>query len=97
MRQQISHVSVLQTSKIVAILYALFGLVMVPLGCVILALNTGDRASLVLGVLYLLGPVLYGVLGFILTAIGIWVYNLVAPRLGGIEFDLTEVPQPPAS
>ena len=92
MRHQVTRVSVLQTSKIIAILYALFGLLLVPVGCMVLALGAEDSTYTLLGVFYLLGPVLYGVLGFVFTAIGIWIYNLVAGRIGGIEFELKEVP-----
>ena len=33
-------------------------------------------------------PVLYGVVGFVATYIGAWLYNLVAGLVGGIEMDV---------
>lgn len=92
MKQQISRISVLQTSKVVAILYAVLGFITVPFGCILLALRSEDTTNLIVGVIYLLGPIIYGVMGFIFAAIGIAVYNLVASRIGGIEFEIREVP-----
>ncbi len=43
-------------------------------------------------VLGILAPVLYGAMGFVLGAIGAWVYNLIATRLGGIEIQLEAAP-----
>jgi hypothetical protein len=33
-------------------------------------------------------PVLYGVLGFLVTLLTTWLYNVVAGAVGGIELDL---------
>jgi hypothetical protein len=38
-------------------------------------------------------PILYGVLGFIFTAIGCALYNLVAGWVGGIEVELDSSPR----
>jgi hypothetical protein len=37
-------------------------------------------------------PILYGLGGFVVTAIFCWLYNAVAKRLGGIEIDLSSEP-----
>lgn len=37
-------------------------------------------------------PFLYLIFGFIFTAIGAWVYNLVAKWVGGIEYTSIELP-----
>jgi hypothetical protein len=92
MKYQISNISVLQTSKVLAILYAAFGLVMVPFGCLFLALGTDDPTYPIIGVTYLLGPLLYGVFGFIFSVIGTWLYNIVARWTGGIEFEVAQIP-----
>jgi hypothetical protein len=39
---------------------------------------------------YLLLPILYGVLGFVMTAIGAAIYNLVASWIGGIEIQMDD-------
>ncbi|MGB7218536.1 MAG: hypothetical protein WBD07_06980 [Vicinamibacterales bacterium] len=33
-------------------------------------------------------PILYGGLGFVVTLIGAWLYNIVAGAMGGIEVDI---------
>jgi hypothetical protein len=33
-------------------------------------------------------PILYGLMGFIATLIGAWLYNLVAGIVGGVELDV---------
>ena len=35
-------------------------------------------------------PIIYGVAGFIFTAIGCVIYNVVASRVGGIEIQMDE-------
>ena len=88
MKYQISRFSILQTAKVVALIYVLFGLILIPFGCILIALSPDDTTSLAVGIFYLLGPILYGLIGFVFTAIGLWVYNLISARIGGIEFEL---------
>jgi len=92
MKYQITKFSIAQTSKVAALLYALFGLVLLPFGCFFLTQVSGDRTNFMVGILYILAPVWYGLLGYVFTAIALWVYNLIAARIGGIEFDLKEHP-----
>jgi hypothetical protein len=46
--------------------------------------------------MFLIAPVLYGIAGFIGTAIICWLYNAIAKRIGGIEFEASSEPEPPA-
>jgi hypothetical protein len=48
----------------------------------------GGAAILAFGVL---APFLYGGMGFVFGAIGAWIYDLIAKRLGGIEIQLEGV------
>ena len=97
MKHQISRISILQTSKIVTVLYVAIGFILVPIGCIMVLLPapTNNPALRITGFIYLFGPVVYGVIGFIFTVIGAWLYNLVAARIGGIEFELKEISSPP--
>ena len=86
MRQQIVRLSVHQTSKVLAVLYALMGLVLVPF--FLLASFMGPEAGgFGLGFALLL-PVIYGALGYVFVALGCWLYNVGASRVGGIELVL---------
>ena len=77
-------------------LYAAFGLILVPFGCGLLAFSRDDPSMSYVAVFYLCSPILYAFMGFIFTALGSWVYNLVARRLGVVEFTLhpEAFPQP---
>jgi hypothetical protein len=90
---QIKNVSILQTSKVIAILYAVFGLLFIPCGCIFTLIGAGsDEPGLTIsGIVYIFFPIIYLVFGFIGTAILAWVYNLLSDRTGGIEFELEDV------
>lgn len=86
MRQQIVRLSVHQTSKVLAALYALMGLVLVPL-FLLVSFASPEGAGVGLGFALLL-PLIYGALGYVFVALGCWLYNVVASRVGGIEMVL---------
>jgi hypothetical protein len=87
MRYRVAKISVLQTSKVIAILYALFGLCIVPFGCVFLV--AADEPGLrIVSLVYLFMPLIYGVFGFVFVAIGALIYNALASQIGGVEFEL---------
>ncbi|WP_288380936.1 hypothetical protein [uncultured Massilia sp.] len=90
MKKQVVHVSVLQSAKVMAVLYLVLSIPMVAIMAIPAMMGTERAAAgMTLGMLVLM-PILYTVLGFIFTAIGAWVYNLVAARVGGFEFTTTE-------
>lgn len=77
-------------AKVVAVLYAIFGLIMGAFFS-IAALFRPDAGGV--GAMWgvaavVIFPVLYGVLGFLVTLLTTWLYNVVAGALGGIELDL---------
>jgi len=87
MKKQVVHVSVLQSSKVMAVLYLVLSLPMVAI-MAIPALMTGEGYSIAM---LIFAPIIYTVFGFIFTALGAWIYNLVAARIGGFEFTTSEV------
>jgi hypothetical protein len=87
MKQQISRVSILQSSKTMTALYVIFGFIYTLIGIPIIIF--GDGRLTVVGVIYCLGPVWMGILGFIFFVIFGACYNAIAKRLGGVEFELT--------
>ena len=87
MRQQLARISVHQTAKVVAIVYALLGLLVAPLFILGSLFDPDETMSLWLALVL---PVLYGVFGYIFTAIGCALYNAIASRFGGIEFTLSQ-------
>jgi transmembrane protein DUF3566 len=83
---QIRRFGVGQTAKVAGALYALMGLVFVPI-VLIASLISPDKSGVGPGFALAL-PIIYGVLGFIFTAIGCAIYNFVAGLVGGIEVEL---------
>lgn len=90
MVQRLSRFSIGQTAKVLGLLYGLMGLIFVPFLLIATMLSPNDVGF---GVGFALAlPILYGLLGFVFTAIGCALYNWVARKVGGIEVSLdTEV------
>jgi hypothetical protein len=87
MKKQIVQVSVMQSAKVVAAIYFVTAIPIVAL----LALFMSAQLPGVGAVTLVVMPVMYAVSGFICSAIGALVYNLVAARIGGFEFTTAEV------
>ena len=86
MAQQIRRFGVGQTAKVVAVLYAIMGLIFVP---IILIASMLSPNKTEFGTAFALAlPIIYGVMGFVFTAIGCALYNFVAGLVGGIEVEL---------
>jgi hypothetical protein len=88
--QQIRRFGVGQTAKVVATIYTLMGVVFVPV-FLIAAMFSPKETGFGPGFAFAL-PIIYGVLGFIFTAIGCAIYNFVAGLVGGIEVELESAP-----
>ena len=46
--------------------------------------------QMTMGILYVLMPFIYGIIGYPVVAISCWLYNMVAKSAGGIEFTVEE-------
>lgn len=89
MKKQIVNISPLQTAKVFALLYFVLSIPLVGLMSISFLASPAPKPAM--GLLILL-PVFYLIFGFIFTAIGAWVYNLVAKWVGGIEYISVELP-----
>jgi hypothetical protein len=85
---------VLSVAKIMGVIYAVGGLLFLPIFLLVGLVSSivggrdhpfGAVAGLATGIMF---PILYGVMGFILGAIGASLYNLVAKWIGGIQLEL---------
>jgi hypothetical protein len=88
--QRIQRFGVAQTAKFFGVLYALVGLVvLLPVLTIVsmVGADAGQLAGISKGVLILI-PILNGICGFIVIAIGCFLYNLVAGWVGGIEIEI---------
>ncbi len=90
MVHRLSRIAVGQTAKVAGLLYGLMGILLLPFFLIPAFLGVEDDGFPT--ALALVLPILYGVFGYIFTAIGCALYNWVAGKMGGIEFTLdTEV------
>lgn len=90
MRRQISHVSPLQTAKVVAMLYFVIALPLCLL--VYVSMLFVPQASFATPVMLIGLPFMYAVLGFFFTLLATWLYNFVAKYTGGIEYTSIDLP-----
>jgi|SRR5580704_1691433 hypothetical protein len=100
----IKSVGVLSVAKIMGLIYGCLGLIAIPFFLLIgLAGSLAGKqqspfAGMIGLVLALLAPILYGVMGFIMGAIGAALYNLFAKWIGGIEVQVqSDTPPLPAT
>lgn len=85
MAQRIRNIDPVQAAKVVAILYLMVGLVLVPI-FLFLAFMDSNAFGFGMGFAIFI-PVFYAVVGFIGTMIFCALYNLVAGWVGGIEVE----------
>jgi hypothetical protein len=90
MKMTIRSFSVIQTAKITAIVYSLIALISWPL--FLFPRVTDPNASKISIVFVTFLPFVYGVMGFLMTAIGCLLYNWLAKFVGGVEFTVEEKP-----
>lgn len=101
----VRRIGVLSSAKVAGCTYAAFGLVAGALVSVFSlmgmafgqALRGSSGAEAIVGGLLGLGaiifiPLFYGVMGFVVGALGAAVYNLVAQVIGGLEIELEAGP-----
>lgn len=68
---------------VIGLLYTLLGIPMILFG---------DDKLRIMGIIYALMPVIMAIFGFMFFCIFAALYNLLARWLGGVEFEVTEVP-----
>ena len=88
MRRQITHVSVGQTSKVIASLYFVVAVVIAVIAFIAVSVTGANNFS---PMLILLFPIIYGIVIWLVFALMLSVYNMVAARIGGVEFESVDV------
>jgi hypothetical protein len=89
MKKQLIRISILQSSKIMTALYFLMGFIYTLAGIAMIVF--GGKPLHIIGIIYLFGPVLFGILGFIFFVIFAAIYNGLANWLGGFEFEVKNI------
>lgn len=93
MKKQIRRLSPHQCAKVVAIVTAITSVIVVipMLGLTLVTVPEGVNASLLPGPLagmMIAMPLIYGVLSYLGTLLVCVLYNLVASKTGGLEFEI---------
>ena len=91
MRVQVSRISIYQNAKFLAVIY-------IPIGLIYSLIGVGFLLSGVdylrfTGFVFLLGPIWMSGLVLVTHVFMATIYNFIASKMGGVEFDLTELPE----
>ena len=89
MKKQLIRISILQSSKIMTALYVLMGFIYTLIGLPIIVFG-GDKLR-IMGIFYLLAPLIMGIFGFIFFVIFAAIYNGLAKFLGGVEVEIKDI------
>jgi hypothetical protein len=89
MKTQITKVSIFQNAKFLSVLYLPIGLLYALIGLAFIA--TGLDYLMFTGIIFLLAPIWLTALTYMMIAIFAVIYNFIASKIGGIEFELTEI------
>jgi hypothetical protein len=92
----IKRIAPVSCARITGTLYAILGLIVgACFSLVALAGGLAARTDTGIGIGTLVGPsaivvfpILYGLIGFLSTLIGAWLYNILARMVGGIQMDV---------
>lgn len=90
-KRRVKKIGVLQTSLISAIIFFFISLIMVVPVMLIMGIVGGFSGNMGFafgGLLLIFMPVMYAVMGFLMTALWCWMYNVIAKRIGGIEIEV---------
>lgn len=93
-KRRIKRIAPLQLGKMLAVLYGIMGLLVIPLFLIMSAVGSQmpqeQRVGmLAFGVGFALAmPLIYAAMGFVFGALGALIYNAVATWIGGIEVEV---------
>jgi len=85
--KQIKRFGVVQTAKVAGVVYLAIG-VIVAVFVFLGSMLGGFRGMAFGGIMILVLPIVYAIVGTLATATGCVLYNAIAERIGGIEIDL---------
>ncbi|MFN3791570.1 hypothetical protein [Massilia sp.] len=92
MKIQIVNVSVGQTAKVLAVLYTVMSLPIMLFVTAAGFVGGGLGAGIGVAIMTLLiAPLVYGLLTFLFAGLVAWLYNLVARRVGGLEYSIADM------
>ena len=92
MKKRVKHIAVAQFGKMLAAIYFVISLPI--LAIVLIAFLAGlEMPSIGVGVVVMV-TVAYIVIAYLSGMLSAWIYNVVAARLGGIEYTVNDIASP---
>ena len=92
MKKRVKHIAVVQFGKMLA---AVYFVAMLPLlAILLLAILTGVEMPPIGAGVGILVAIAYIVSIYLAGMLSAWIYNIVAARLGGVEYTVNEIPSP---
>ena len=85
---EIKSFKIFQTAKVIAVMYAIMFAIFAVIELLAL-MRLGPRRPPHIAIVVVVMPIVGAIFSFISVAISCWVYNLIAPHIGGIAFELT--------
>jgi hypothetical protein len=85
LQYRLTRLGIHSTAIIVGLVYFILAIVCVPI--FYLAMRNAPNGGIP-GAAIVIAPVLYGIFGYVFTAIGCWLYNLIASWTGGMVLTL---------
>jgi hypothetical protein len=92
MTRQIVRISIGQTSKVIALMYAAVALVVFVPFAIITGFATGTAGRMT-GISILM-MIMYPLVVYAVTALSCWFYNWLVQQVGGVEFTLSTEGRP---
>ena len=89
MKKQLIRISILQSSKIITVLYVLMGFIYTLIGIPMIIF--GSKPIKIMGLIYALMPLIIAIIGFVFFVVFAALYNFLAKWLGGIEVEIKDV------
>src|SRR5690625_6244461 len=81
----LTRIGVLKISLISGVIYAILGLIIAPFILILMAVGGDSMSIFAIFLAIIIIPVFYGILGFVMCAIAVGLFNFVALRFGGVE------------
>ncbi len=85
---EIKSFRIFQTAKVIAVMYLIMFAIMAVIEF-FAVMGLGPRRPAHMGIVVFVMPIIGAIFSFFMIAISCWVYNLIAPSIGGIAFELT--------
>ena len=92
MKKEIMHIDGRQSAKIIAITMFFVMLIFSAAGLIVMiaGLAGGSSETVYMGLAYLVLPVFYFIIVYLLTRLYFWIFNKCALRWGGLVFDMKD-------